>query len=194
LSCSLSRTRDVNQKKALGLPFEISGGHWHNFPVYGSEERMFVIFSASKESLPNIQALSEKKDKIYKKRPDLIVALKISNDAGNILKAIISMKLVRSGKWSEKDIEWVGIRKFFLRSLVESLNKAEKNDNKKWYFRNENILLDDPSILTQYDIVKYIKECMEKIISNGKYIEGKTPSFFCSKSENRYNFLTYRYF
>ncbi len=154
MSCSFSRKRDVKQKLDFLLPFRIFE-YWLYFLIFEGngeiKDRVFVVCSVKTDDLRSIQALSGKKDMDHRHNADLIVSLKISDtDIGNILQAVIFMKLFKDSKWSADDIEWVNMRKNILKCLSEKLNILEKTDIKKWHLNKNNIILIFPSILTQH--------------------------------------------
>lgn len=165
MSCSFSRKRDVKQKLDFLLPFRIIE-YWLHFLIFGREgdvkDKVFVVYSVNMTHLRSIQVLSAKKDPNHDHFADLIVSLKINNtDIGNILQAVIYMELVKYGKWSFDDIEWVNVRKNILKCLSEKLNMLEKTEIKKWHFNKNTIILIFPSSLTQYSITAAVKSCLE---------------------------------
>ncbi|MDP3057287.1 MAG: hypothetical protein Q8N37_02065 [bacterium] len=162
----------MKQKLDLDLPFPI-GAHWQSYKKDQAKKdedvnnRIFVVYSISTERLSDIKDLTRKRDGKYGRKAHLIVVLKINKiGLGNILQAIIFVKSVIL----VKDIEWVDVGEKILRCLADTLNSAEKSDYgiKKWHFNKDNIILVAPSKLIQHNITEKIKECMQKIASNGK--------------------------
>jgi len=149
----------------FGLPFVIKE-FWRHFIISGKgngAKKIFVLYSVEMRRLPNINILSQKRDKKFWRKADIIVALKISDtNKGEVLQAIISIRSVIM----IRDIEWVDVGEKLLKYIACDLNAAEKTgerDVKKWHLNGDNIILIYPSNLIQHNIMEFVKKCVENI-------------------------------